>query len=350
MLSRWSERCPDSGAAMLPPKADRIIDLGYAFRASKVLLSAVELGVFTALAAKPLDLASLRQKVGVAERGAWDFFDALVALRMLDRGADGYYANTPEADFYLDADKPTYIGGDLAHLNARLYAQWNNLTASLKTGNPQTGSSVAGNFSKMYGDPKTLETFAAAMTGGTLPAAMAIATRFPWDTYERLVDVGTAQGCLPTCVAKLHHRIRGGGFDLAPLRPLFEHYVAKHGVADRLRFFDGNFFDDPFPATDVLVLGRVLHNWDTETKVMLLRKAHAAIPAGGAVIVYERLIDDARRVNAAGMLSSLNMLVMTEAGFDFTAQECVGWMRSVGFHCMRVENLTADHSMVVTIK
>lgn len=183
---------------MLPPKADRIIDLGYAFRASKVLLSAVELGVFTALAAKPLDLASLRQKVGVAERGAWDFFDALVALRMLDRSADGYYANTPEADFYLDADKPTYIGGDLAHLNAQLYAQWNNLTASLKTGNPQTGSSIAGNFSKMYGDPKTLETFAAAMTGGTLPAAMAIATRFPWDTYERLIDIGTAQGCLPT--------------------------------------------------------------------------------------------------------------------------------------------------------
>jgi hypothetical protein len=336
-------------AAMLPPSADRILELGYAFRASKALLSAVELGVFTALAAGPLDLVSLRRKIGIAERGARDFFDVLVALGMLARGTDGRYANTVETDLYLDAEKTTYIGGDLTHLNARLYAHWNDLTTSLRTGKPQSRGG-AGNFTSMYGDPTLLRTFANAMTGGTRPVAMALAARFPWASYKSLIDVGTAEGCLPVYIAKAHPTIRGGGFDLAPLQPLFETYVAKHDVADRLRFFAGDFFVDAFPSADVLVLGRVLHNWDADTKMMLLRKAYASIRPGGAAVVYERLIDNARRINAAGMLSSLNMLLMTEGGFDFTAQDCVGWMRSVGFHSLRVENLTGDHAMVVGLK
>ena len=117
-----------------------------------------------------------------------------------------------------------------------------------------------------------------------------------------------------------------------------------------MKFHPGDFFQDPFPAADVVVLGRILHNWDLPTKTMLLAKAYAALPEGGAAIVYERFIDDERRTGAAAMLMSLNMLIMTTGGFDFTAADCIGWMREAGFRDLRVEPLVGDQAMVVGIK
>ena len=143
---------------------------------------------------------------------------------------------------------------------------------------------------------------------------------------------------------------RGGGFDLPPVHPLFENYVQQHGLSDRLRFYPGNFFHDPLPIADVLVMGRVLHNWDMATKRMLLTKAYQALPNGGALVVYERMIDDERRTHAMGLLSSQNMLIMTAGGFDYTSADCIGWMQEAGFHNMRVEPLTIEQSMVIGVR
>jgi hypothetical protein len=90
----------------------------------------------------------------------------------------------------------------------------------------------------------------------------------------------------------------------------------------------------------------VLHNWDLATKRRLLEKTRDALPGGGVLIVYERLIDDAQRVNDAALLASLNMLIMTAGGFDFTAADCIGWMAEAGFHDMRVEPLTGSYAMI----
>ncbi len=177
-----------------------------------------------------------------------------------------------------------------------------------------------------------------------------MAAKFPWKNYTTVLDIGTAQGCLPVQIAQAHDHIGGAGFDLPHVRAAFEAYVGEHRLSDRLRFHRGDFFHDPFPPADVLVMGRVLHNWDLSTKKMLLAKAYQALPAGGCLIVYERLIDDERRTNAAGLLASLNMLVMTSGGFDFTGADCIGWMRETGFRDMRVEALTDDQSMIVGTK
>jgi hypothetical protein len=329
---------------------DRIVKLGLAFRAAKALLSAVELGVFTALAEDSLDLDALRMRVGIDERGARDFFDALVALGMLERDERGRYANTPETNFYLDRQKPTYIGGELDHFNTYVYPHWNLLTPALRTGKPQSGARATGHYSALYADHAALETLIKGMTGGTLPVAKALAAKFPWQDYKTVIDVGTAQGCLPVQIAHAHPHITGGGFDLPPVNPLFDNYARDHGLCDRLRFYAGDFLQDPLPSADVFVLGRVLHNWDLVTKRMLLKKAYDALPAGGALIVYERLIDDERRVNAAALLASVNMVIMTAGGFDFTGADCIGWMREAGFRDMRVEPLTSEHSMVVGMK
>jgi O-methyltransferase domain/Dimerisation domain len=329
---------------------DRIVKLGLAFRAAKALLSAVELGVFTALAESPLDLDTLRKRVGIDERGARDFFDALVALGMLERDESSRYANTLETDLYLDRQKPTYIGGELDHFNTYVYPHWNLLTPALRTGKPQSGARATGHYPALYADQAALETLVKGMTGGTLPVAKALAAKLNWQNYKTIIDVGTAQGCLPVQIANAHPHIGGGGFDLPPVAPHFGNYIREHDLSHRLRFYAGDFLQDPLPSADVLVFGRVLHNWDIATKRMLLKKAYDALPAGGALIVYERLIDDKRRVNAAALLASVNMVIMTAGGFDFTGADCIGWMREAGFRDMRVELLTREYSMVVGTK
>src|SRR5262249_3410081 len=147
-----------------------------------------------------------------------------------------------------------------------------------------------------------------------------------------------------------HAHVTGGGFDLPAVGPLFEEYVASFNLAGRLRFTPGSFFADPLPEAEVLSMGHILHDWSLDEKLMLLAKAYAALPTGGSRIVYEALIDDARRQNAFGLLMSLNMLIETAGGFDFTGADCAGWMRQVGFRETRVEHLEGPDSMVVGIK
>ena len=151
-------------------------------------------------------------------------------------------------------------------------------------------------------------------------------------------------------IALAHPHLAGGGFDLPSVRPVFEQYVARNGLSERLRFHAGDFFTDPLPAADVLVMGHILHDWDLDEKRRLLAKAYEALPAGGALIVYEALIDDERRENAFGLLMSLNMLIETPGGFDYTGADCLGWMREAGFREARVEHLTGPDSMVVGLK
>ena len=331
-------------------RPDHILRIGHAFQEAKVLLSAVELGLFSALSKGPLDGAALQQRLGIDPRGAYDFFDALVAMRLLDRDQEGYYANTAETALYLDQRQPNYLGSELEFLNAHLYGRWDFLTLALKTGKAQSGAGAAGNYPTRYADADSLAGFAKAMTAQTLSLAKALAARFPWRDYQTVVDVGCAEGCLPVELAQVHPHLTGGGFDLPPLKALFDGYVAEHGCRNRLRFYPGDFFEDSLPAADVLVMGRVLHNWDLATKKMLLAKAYGALPPGGALIVYERLIDDERRVNVVGLLASLNMLIMTAGGFDYTGANCIGWMQEAGFCEVRVAPLAAEQSMVVGIK
>jgi hypothetical protein len=329
---------------------EQIMSLGMAFWGSKTLLSAVEIGLFTELAKGPLDLETLSERLMLHSRSARDFLDALVALGMLERDGD-QYANTPETDLFLDRAKPSYVGGLLEMANARLYPFWGSLTEALRTGQPQNEAKRGENFfTALYADPARLKDFIEAMTSASLGVAIAIANKFPWDRYQTFVDVGTAQGALPVQVARTHGHLSGGGFDLPPIGPFFEEYIDSHGLGDRLRFYPGDFFEDPLPAADVLVMGRILHDWNLEAKKMLLGKAYGALPEGGALIVYESIIDDDRRENAFGLLMSLNMLIETPGGFDFTGADCRSWMSDVGFREAYVEHLVGPISMVVGIK
>ena len=329
---------------------DKIMQVGLGFLGSKTLLTAVELGLFSELAKGPLDAKALADRLRLHPRSARDFFDALVALGLLDRHGDRY-ANTPETDLYLDKAKPSYIGGILEMANARLYGFWGSLTEALHTGQPQNEAKTGGNFfTALYADAGRLENFLKAMTGLSLGAGQAIGRQFPWKDYRSFVDVGTAQGGVPVQIALAHPHLSGGGMDLPVVRPIFESYVRANGLSQRLHFHPGDFFKDPLPKTDVLIMGHILHDWDLNEKLMLLQKAYDAIPKGGALIIHEAIIDDERKQNAFGLLMSLNMLIETPGGFDYTAADCSTWMKKVGFSNTRVEHLVGPDSMVVGIK
>lgn len=329
---------------------DHILQTGLGFWASKTLLSATELGVFTELAKGPLDAETLRLRLGIHERSALDFFDALVALRFLER-QNGRYANTPESDLFLDRNKPSYVGGILEMSNARLFGFWNSLTDALRTGQPQNeGKRGDDFFGKLYSSPEKLEGFLKAMTGLSLGTARAIAKQFPWADYGSVTDVGAAQGAVPVQLALAHPHLEAIGYDLPVVQPIFEDYARAHDVEDRVRFQPGDFFKDPLPKSEVIIMGHILHDWNLEQKWRLIQKAYDALPRGGALIVYEALIDDDRRESAMGLLMSLNMLIETPGGFDYTGADCQGWMRDTGFRDTRVERLVGPDSMVIGIK
>lgn len=339
-----------AGSVSAGPTPDRIMHLGLGFWGSKTLLTAVELELFTILGRGPMDADALATTLGLNPRGARDFLDALVALGMLER-RDRLYLNTPETETFLNKSRPSYAGGMLEMANARLYPYWGSLTEALKTGLPQNGGKHGGHFyEEILADPQRLRQFLSAMTGLSLGPARAIAAKFPWHQYHTFADLGCAQGGLPVQVAKAHAHLNGVGFDLAPVQPVFKEYVAGFGLNDRLDFQAGSFFDGPLPSADVLVMGHILHDWDLETKRMLLQKAYNALPASGVLIVYDGLIDDERRTNAFGLLMSLNMLIETPGGFDYSGAECQGWMREAGFRQTRVEHLAGPDSMVVGLK
>ena len=329
---------------------DRIMQLGGAFAASKVFLSAMELGVFTELARRPADLGTLSWRLGLHPRAGADFLDTLVALGVLERKG-GVYSNSPDAEAFLDKAKPTYVGGLLEMMNTRLYGFWGSLTEALRTGKPQNEAKNESDFfKKLYADRDRLRSFLEAMTGISKAAARAIARQFDWGRYRTFVDVGTAQGCLPVQVALANDHLTGGGFDLPVVRPVYEDYVRSHELNGRLRFFEGDMFDGPLPNADVLVMGHILHDWGLEAKRQLVAKAYDALPEGGSLIVYDAIIDDERRKNLGGLLMSLNMLIETPDGFDYTAAQCKTWFREAGFRDTRVEQLTGPDSMVVGIK
>jgi O-methyltransferase domain/Dimerisation domain len=336
---------------MSAPTPEHILQTGLAFWASKTLLSAVEMEVFTELAKHPEEFETLSGRLGLHPRGARDFLDTLVALKFLERNGT-VYSNTPETELFLDKHKPSYMGGILEMANSRLYPFWNNLTLALRTGLPQneTAHGDVEPFAQLYADPERLRQFLRAMSGVSRGSNMTIARKFPFVEYKTAADIGTAQGDLITQICLANPHMAGIGFDLPEVATVFEEYVEANGLSARVRFQKGSFFTDALPKADVILMGHILHDWNLEEKRMLIAKAYDALPEGGALVVYDGLIDDDRSKNALGLMMSLNMLIETPGGFDYTGADCTGWMRDAGFRDTRVEHLVGPDSMAVGIK
>ncbi len=333
----------------------RIMEVGLGFWPAKTLLSAVELGVFTKLGGDSMTGEELQEQLGLSARANPDFFDALVALKFLERDGDGpeaRYRNTAETGAFLDSNTPGYIGGMLEMANARLYRFWGDLTEALRTGSPQneikhTGASM---FQELYSQPERLEQFMGAMTGLSAANFRTFADKFDFSRYQTLCDVGGATGQLSMIVAERATHMRCVSADMPAVTAIAERKIAAAGLADRVSARSVDFFTEPLPRADVITMGMILHDWNLEKKMHLIKAAYDALPAGGAFVVIENLIDDARRENVFGLLMSLNMLIEFGDAFDFTAADFFKWCRKVGFRRTEVIPLTGPASTGVAYK
>ncbi|SNS69518.1 methyltransferase [Actinacidiphila glaucinigra] len=335
-----------------PITPEPILQLGLGFMASKTLLSAVELQVFTVLAAGGRDRDSLAGAVGLHPRSSADFLDALVSLGLLNRDDDGVYHNSPSADVFLDRAKPSYVGGILEMADTRLFGFWDHLTDALRTGVQQNEVTHTGApfFATLSQDPVAWRNFLNGMNGVSTPLAGALAADFDWTGRRHVADLGGALGAVPAAVLRSHPEMTGTVFELPPVRQVFDEYVAAHGLSDRLSFHGGDFFSDPLPAADVYVMGQILHDWNLEQRRFLLRKAYDALPDGGTLIVYDAMIDDDRRRNTYGFMLSLNMLIDTEGGSEYTVADATRWLTEAGFAKTSARPLIGGYTAVYATK
>jgi predicted O-methyltransferase YrrM len=332
-----------------------IVQVGLGFLASKTLLSAVELGLFTLLARQPMTGKEIAAALQLNPRAIPDFPDALVALKLLQREGDGVearYSNTPESAFFLDRNSPGYIGGMFEMANARLYRFWADLTEALKTGMPQNEIKHSGEpmFAKLYADPARLEQFMNAMSGFSAGNFQTFARKFDFSKFATLCDVGGATGQLSCMVAAANPHMRCTSFDLPQVVPIATRRIQQAGLTDRVTAVGGDFFADPLPKADVITMGMILHDWNLEKKMTLIRKAYDALPPGGAFVAIEALIDDARRENVPGLMMSLNMLIEFGDAFDYTGSDFAGWCREAGFREFKIIPLTGPSSAAVAYK
>jgi hypothetical protein len=333
----------------------QIMQVGMGFWGSKTLLSAVELELFTKLGREGLTAEQIREALELHPRAVPDFPDALVALQLLDRdgeGTDAVYRNTEATAVFLDRASPAYIGGILEMSNARLYGFWGDLTEALQTGKPQNEVKHAGKgmFEELYSDEARLEQFMNAMSGISLGPFSALAEKFDFSRYETHCDVGGATGQLSIIVAARHPHMRCTSFDLPVVEPIATRTIEAAGLDGRVTAVGGDFFADPLPKADVITMGLILHDWDLEDKRKLIAAAYDALPEGGAYIVIENLIDDARRENAFGLLMSLNMLIEFGEAFDFTGADFAGWCKEAGFRETEVLPLAGPTSAGIAYK
>lgn len=321
------------------PSPQSILQMGTGFWASKILLAAVNFQLFTRLAEKKkMSAADIKSmlKMKCTDRNNYDFLDALTGFGFLNREGileTAQYSNTMDTDIFLDKNKPSYVGGLLEMLNNRLYRFWGTLEEGLLTGQPQNElkDGQGDLFDALYKDPEKLREFISAMSGAQMGNFMAFAQKFDFSKYKTLTDAGGSSGLLSLMVAKHQPHMTCTSFDLPPVEPIAKGTIQHFQLSDRVKTANGNFLSEPIPKADIVVMGNILHDWDEETKVMLMKKAYAALPTGGAFVAIENVIDEERKQNVFGLMMSLNMLIETGKGFDYTFADFNKWAKLVGF-------------------
>jgi precorrin-6B methylase 2 len=333
----------------------KIMQVGMGFWASKILLTAVSMGLFTYLANRGVSGQEIKSKLELHERSLYDFLDSLVALGFLKRNGlkeTATYSNSKDSELFLDKNKPSYIGGILEMSNNRLYAFWNDLEEALKTGQPQNETKENGKplFEELYADEEKLREFINAMGGVQMGNFIAFANKFDFSNYKTLCDVGGAGGYLAAQVAMNNSSMSCITFDLPPVSALATENISSMKLTNKVTIQSGDFFNDEFPKADIITMGNILHDWGTQDKKNLIKKAFDALPEGGSFVVIENIIDNNRSDNAFGLMMSLNMLIETEAGYDFTFADFNVWVKDAGFKDTSLMPLAGPTSAAIAIK
>lgn len=322
-----------------------ILRLANSFCDAKALLTAVELGLFTTLNAGPASEVEIREALGLHGRGLSDWLDLLVELGLLDRKGDKFQ-NASGPDRYLVRGQESYIGGFIERSNRNLYPAWGRLSEALRTGAPQSGS----DFETVIQNPKILAQFINSMDALTRTLGPQLLEAWDgWTGYGSVLDVGGCRGGLAAQIVKGHPHLAGAVFDLPQMEPFFNELVADAGLTEKMTFHGGSFFTDPLPSADIVVMGHVLHDWDRDQREALVLKAYDSVNPGGVLLVYDRMLDrTSSRIE--NLVISLDMLLVTDGGSEYTVGELRSHAEKAGFTKVTDRLLGDDDTLVIAHK
>jgi hypothetical protein len=357
MLAELSPEKTKTAPEINPSK---IMQIGMGFWASKAMLTAVKLELYTRLAAGALSEKQIKEKLGFAcsDRHVFDWLDTLVSLGFLERKGllqEAVYSNAPDTDFFLDKNKKSYMGGILEMADSRLYKYWGALEEGLRTGQQQNEGkgNPQGNmefFSDLYKNPEKLQEFMNAMSGIQTGNFLSLVNQFDFGKYKSMLDLGGADGWLSIQVCLKHPDIHCTTFDLPPVEPLAKKKIKMFNLTDRIYVASGDLLKDEFPSADIITMGNILHGMNEESKQQLVQKVHDSLPEGGVFIAIENIIDNERMQNTFGMLMSLNMLVENGDAFDYTMNDFERWTRKAGFTRTSLIPLAGPSSAAIAYK
>ncbi len=314
------------------PAPDRVLELLEAFRRSKTMFAAVALGVFDRLQKQPATAHQLAADLNCDPLALRTLLDSCVALELLKRNEDRF-ENSPEAAAYLCSDSPRRMTGYINYSNQVMWKMWAHLEDAIREGSHrwrQTFGTDGPIFSQFFKTPEAMNEFLMGMHGFGMITSPEVVQNFDLSRFQHVVDLGAATGHLAIAACQRYPQLRATVFDLPHVLGLAHEMVAASGCRDRIRVVGGDFFTDPLPAGDLYFLGRILHDWNQPKVETLLRKIYQALPAGGGLLIGEKMIEEDRTGPRWALMQSLNMLVCTE-GTERTLSEYAGLLRQAGF-------------------
>lgn len=336
---------------MTPPDPTPILDLIEAFRRSKTMFAAVSLGVFDALRNSPADTAALATRLSVNADALERLLEACVGLKLLKRSGNAF-ANEPAADMYLCSSSLESMNGYVRYSNDVLFRAWANLEDAVREGSPrweQTFGLSGPLFDSFFKTEESMRTFIMGMHGFGLVSSPAVARAFDLSRFRHLIDLGGATGHLTIAACEAYAELRGTVFDLERVIVVAREQVERSSARERIDCVAGDFFQGALPEADLFSLGRILHDWGPEAIDLLLRKICERLPAGGALLIAEKLLDDDKSGPVAAQMQSLNMLVVTE-GKERTLSEYRALLEKAGFSTIEGKRTGKPVDAILAIK
>lgn len=317
-----------------------LIRLATAFCEAQAVHAAVELGLFALLRNGPTTEPEVRERLGLASRGTRDWLNLLVAIGVLAKG-DGRYHLTTTAGLHLLADQPGYIGAYFGH-TSRTYPAWANLSAALRTGQRQQVS----DYDDMVFSPEKHRYFLGMMDALNDWLGPELAQAIDFSGYRTVNDVGGARGNLISHIIRAHPCLTGYVFDVPAVEPFFDEHVTSLGLGDRIHFRGGDFFTDPLPAADVQIIGHTLQDHAPDQRAVIVAQACRATRPGGAVLIYDRMLDE-DTPHLENQICSLTLQLTTPGGSEYTVDECRGYLAAAGFELDEARPFSEMDTLVV---
>ncbi|HEX4221164.1 MAG TPA: methyltransferase [Pseudonocardiaceae bacterium] len=321
-----------------------------AFQPAKLILTGLDLGVFAALAAKPADAAELCDRLGLHQRGTGHFLKALVELGLLE-SVEGRYQLTDTTRRFLLADSTVPLGGFLGMASKVMYPAWDRLGETLRTGEPQAATFGGQDmFGELYDSDGKRDQLVRMAEDASRPLIPRLIEVFDWPAYRSVLELGGCRGNVLAGLVSAHPHLKATVFDLPQLETAFEARMAELGMTGRLGFHAGDFFANPLPAADVLMIGHSLIDWDDQQRANLIEQVFPAVNPGGCFLIWDPIIVPGEDSYFRNLIRSLNLQLMTPFGHGYELAECVGWLTDAGFASVEHFFLGDDVTLVVAHK